>query len=326
MKKVGCIILAIIIVAGAFVGGYFYGSGSMFKNDKYDSEAGYRHHIDQVGYQNTIDTAIPQTDIYNIVNDHFRSPLKEGKTVKKAILVGFDGCRADILAEIQDGSGIIGALTDNGAELKLAYCGGVNYPTVNTQDTSTAPGWCSILTGEWADVHGITANGITKTMDTKTLMTSLTEDGIIGSASFITKWAGHFDRKNATYLAEMEYCEKNNLKVDFVKCKDDAETIDYTYQELNKPDCADFLFTILEHTDSTGHGKGFSFNNPEYKLAFNEMNLSAERFLESIRSRETFDQEDWLIIVTSDHGGINTDHGGESLQERMTFVVVDYLG
>ena len=45
--------------------------------------------------------------------------------------------------------------------------------------------------------------------------------------------------------------------------------------------------------------------------------------IKAIEARETYETEDWLIIVTSDHGGIETGHGGPSIQERMTFVVMN---
>lgn len=324
-KKVIIIVSALIIVAAIGLGIYFAVENSGFKKDPADTEELYRQNVAEAGYKNTPETAIPQTDIYTLIDDHFRSPLEKGKTVKKALVIGYDGCRADILAEIQDGESGIKALTDNGAALNLAYCGGVNYPEKNTQDTSTAPGWCSILTGTWADVHGITGNDITKTMDTKTLFTSLTEEKIIGSASFITKWAGHFSRKNATYLDEKAYCEENSLPVSFVKCSDDEASFSYTMEELAKDDCSDFIFSILEPTDSAGHGKGFSFNNPVYKEAFKREDLYAKQLIDAMKSRSTFAQEEWLVIITSDHGGIRTNHGKESIQERMTFLVADYF-
>ena len=45
--------------------------------------------------------------------------------------------------------------------------------------------------------------------------------------------------------------------------------------------------------------------------------------LKAIESRETYETEDWLIVVTSDHGGKGTGHGKESIQERMTFIVTN---
>lgn len=142
-----------------------------------------------------------------------------------------------------------------------------NFPAVNTQKTSTAPGWCSILTGVWADEHGITGNGITKELEPKTLMTTLIEEKVIDNAAFITKWKGHFTNNNATYNIEKAYCEENNIDVDF-------------NLRSGKKDI---------HTGAMAE----------------------------------VTSEDWLIIVTSDHGGVNTNHGGASIQERMTFVVMN---
>ena len=44
--------------------------------------------------------------------------------------------------------------------------------------------------------------------------------------------------------------------------------------------------------------------------------------INAIKARPTYETEDWLIIITSDHGGIKRNHGKESIQERMTFAVV----
>lgn len=258
-----------------------------------------------------------------MIKGHFNSALPEGKTEKKAIIIGYDGCRADILNEIDVNNSAITALVNDGGSKKLAYCGGVNYPEINTQDTSTAPGWCSILTGVWADVHGITGNDISKSMDTKTLLTSLAEEGTADSTAFYTKWSGHFDRANATYLNEKQYCESKNLNVQFNKLNDDDSSLNAVMGELGKERCADFMFVIYEPTDITGHGWGFSYNNPKYKKAFKETDAYGMETLKAIYARENYIKEDWLIIITSDHGGIKANHGKASIQERMTFVVTN---
>lgn len=318
MKKKILIALAVLLVIAGAVAFPFV----RYMYDPKDTEELYRENIAAVGYQNTAELAMPQTELYNTIKYHFDSPLEEGKTAKKAIILGYDGCRADILAEIDGENSGIKALVNDGAKLLLAYCGGVNYPEMNTQDTSTAPGWCSILTGVWADVHGITGNDITKTMDTKTLLTSLVEDKLADSSTFITKWPGHFSRENATYLDEKAYCESNSLPVSFTLSEGDESTHALTLEEINKADCADFVFTVYEPTDSTGHNKGFTFNNPKYKEAFKTEDAYALEAINAIKARPTYESEDWLIIITSDHGGLGTSHGKESIQERMTFAVV----
>ena len=320
-KKIIIAVAAVLVIAAVIVAAVSLTS-KPYAKDEADTEELYRQNVASVGYENAIETAMPQTELYNTIKYHFEAPLEKGKTEKKAIILGYDGCRADILAEIDEANSGIKALTNDGAKFLLAYCGGVNYPEVNTQDTSTAPGWCSILTGVWADKHGITGNDITKTMDTKTLLTSLVEEKAADSSTFITKWKGHFSRKNATYLDEMAYCEENSLPVSFTLSKGDEDTHKLTLEEINKADCADFIFTIYEPTDGTGHGKGFSFNNPEYKEAFKTEDGYALEAINAIKARATYAEEDWLIIITADHGGIGTGHGGKSIQERMTFAVV----
>ena len=323
MKKKFLIIALAIVLVGGIIASAILIPKMEYAKDSGDTEELFRQNVALVGYENTIETAIPQTELCNIIKEHFDSPLADGKTEKKAIIIGYDGCRADVLTEMVDGKSAVDTLLDDGASINLAYCGGVNYPAPNTQDTSTAPGWCSILTGVWASEHGITANGITKSLEYKTLLTTLVEENKIDSSSFITKWKGHFDRKNATYNEEKDYCEENNLNVSFNRLKNDEASHEYTLNEVNKKDCSDFIFVIYEPTDSTGHNYGFTINNPRYKEAFKTADQYGFETINAIKQRDTYGTEDWLIIITSDHGGIGTDHGGASIQERMTFIITN---
>lgn len=320
-KKIIIIVVAVILVLGITAGAlafYF----TRYNTDKNDTEEFFRQNVASVNYENTIETAYPQTDLWEVIEHHFDSDLPEGKTEKKAVVIGYDGCRADILAEKQE-EGAVSYLLSKGASNNLLYCGGVNYPEKNTQDTSTAPGWCSILTGVWADEHGITGNGITKEIEPKTLMTLFVEGELIDSASFITKWKGHFTNDNSTYIDEKAYCEENNINVEFELRKNKEDIHTGAMAEITSADCSDFVFIIYEDTDSAGHDYGFSFNNSIYKDAFRTEDAYGYEVIKAIEARETYETEDWLIIVTSDHGGIGTGHGGASIQERMTFVVMN---
>lgn len=289
-----------------------------------DTVSDYKETVNSVdAYTNTLETAIPQTELYGIIKNHFESPLAEGKTEKKAIVIGYDGCRADALSLLDnEANGGISYLLANGATAQLSYCGGKNYPAFNTQATSTAPGWASILTGEWADVHGITDNGIEKSNDTLTLLTSLVESKTADSSAFYVSWNGHFGGEDTTYIQEKNYIEEKNLNVSFVDADDDIGTLANTLSDVKSADCSDFIFTILEHTDHIGHDTGFSINNPEYAKSFADAEADGRAIINAIESRETYASEDWLIIITSDHGGYNTGHGFVTIQERMTFIVM----
>ena len=321
-KKKLIIKIITVILTLALIGAGIYFYLMRYNTDEKDTEELYRQNVASVGYENTIETAYPQTDLYKIIDSHFRSELPEGKTEKKVAVIGYDGCRADILNEKQD-NGAINYLLSKGASINLAYCGGVNFPAENTQATSTAPGWCSILTGVWSDVHGINWNGEVKTVEPKMLMTTLIEDAVIDNAAFITKWKGHFTDSDSTYIDEKAYCEENNIDIDFNLRKNKSDIHTGAMEEVTREDCADFVFVIYENTDSAGHDFGFSYNNPIYKNAFNKKDAYGYELIKAIEERETYDSEDWLIIVTSDHGGFGTGHGHASIQERMTFVVMN---
>lgn len=287
-----------------------------------DTEEAYISNVESVGFSNTLETATPQTAIRAMITGHFDSALPEGKTEKKVLVIGYDGCRPDALTLLGDAqSGGIAYLLSTGGTKELAYCGGVNYPSFNTQDTSTAPGWASILTGNWADVHGITDNGIEKSKDVLTILTTLVEAGTIDSSAFYVSWNGHFNGKDTTYIQEKNYIEEKNLNVKFLDSDDDAGTLANTLADINSADCSDFLFCILEHTDHAGHDTGFCFNNPDYSKAFADSEKDAKSMIDAVEARTTYASEDWLIIVTSDHGGFNTGHGSFTLQERMTFII-----
>ena len=308
------ILTAILIIPALF---------GIYSQDTKDTEEAYRETIASIAYENTIETAIPQTEIYKMVKNHFSSALPEGKTEKKAIIIGYDGCRADALTLAEGNDSGIRKMLNNGASINLAYCGGVNYPETNTQDTSTAPGWCSVLTGQWADKTGITGNGITKSLEYKTLLTSLTEDKVIDSALFSTTWDGHFVDDDSTYKAEKAYCEEKGLDVTFSKTSNDTTAANVAIDNLKEENCADFIFAIYEGTDHAGHSFGFSTNNPIYDVGFRINDVLAYRTINAIENRDTYDTEDWLIIITSDHGGFGTGHGGPTIQERMTFIVTN---
>lgn len=300
-------------------------------NDGSDTVAAYKNTIDGISaFTNTIETALPQTDIYDIIQGHFDAPLAQGKTEKKCIVLGYDGCRADALALI-DGSydSAIDYLNKSGGETSLVYCGGVNYPEINRQDTSTAPGWCSILTGEWASVTGITGNGIAKSTEYKPLFISLVEGENADSAAFYVSWDGHFVDDTSTYRLDRTYIEENNLNVKLLDAQGDTVTAqgangtyENTLADVQSADCSDFIFTIFEHTDHAGHGTGFGSHNPDYVSEFKaEEELSCD-IIKAIEARETYATEDWMIIITADHGGYNTGHGSLTIQERMIFVTV----
>lgn len=311
-------IIAWFATFGCFIAGIFTGTNNS------DFISGYKKKVESVAfYENTMDDALPQTEMYTIIKNHLEGELPEGKTEKKVIVIGYDGCRADALSLINDEKpSAIRTLSEDG-NVVLSYCGGVPYPKINTQDTSTAPGWCSMLTGAWADVHGVTGNDIPKSNDHLTLLTTVVEDGTIDASAFYVSWGGHFSGDDSTYINERHYIEEKGLNVNFLRAGDDNGTYANVMADVQKADCSDFIFSIFEFCDHIGHDISFSTNEENYVNAFYDAEAAGTDIINAIKARDTFDTEDWLILITSDHGGYNNWHGGPTMQERYTFIAAN---
>ncbi|MBQ7639279.1 MAG: alkaline phosphatase family protein [Clostridia bacterium] len=332
MKKTTKIIiccLAFVLAAAAVVGGYvgwnltYHPSKWLAEGDDSIEDIPFEEALGQLTMlSNTWEEALPQTEIHDLIENHFASPLPEGKTAKKAIVIGYDGCRVDSFRLLSTAKrSAVNHLLENGGQGVFSYCGGVMYPAENTQATSTAPGWCSMLTGVLADKHGVNNNGQPKSVDPKTLLISLVEDGTINDSAFYVSWDGHFSKKDATYINEKNYVKENGLNVVFKRAFFDAGTKRNIISDIKKQDCSDFIFLTLEYTDHEGHSSGFGPQNAKYVSAFRNAEDAGMDIIEAIEDRETFASEDWLILITTDHGGIGGGHGGASFEERMTFII-----
>ena len=302
---------------------FFFIGGNMIFVNHFDTTKDYKAAVESLDFvENTTETALPQTEIYNIINNHFNSALPEGKTEKKAIVIGYDGCRLDTLSLMKNQQGgAIQTLLSDGGKAAISYCGGVNFPQINTQDTSTAPGWCSMLTGQWADVHGIKKNYHPKSNEHLTLLTTLVESKTIDSSAFYVSWDGHFNKSDCTYWNEKAYIEEKGLNATFLDADSDDGTFANITADLKKENCSDFIFSIFEYCDHVGHSSGFGPKNPKYRTAFDEAQAKGEAVINAIKARPTYDTEDWLIIITTDHGGCNLTHGSVTMQERYTFII-----
>lgn len=285
----------------------------------------YSEKLEQISFlENTWQNALNQTEVYSLIMQHFYTPLPKGKKAKKAIVIGYDGCTCEMLNYLDKAErGGIQYLLSNGGHGVFSYAGGAPYPADIIQETSTAPGWCSMLTGSLAENHKVFDNGITKEVEPKTLLVKLVEDRAVNSSAFYVSWEGHFSEDGATYLDEKKYIEKNKLKTTFVCAQSDEETRENVLRDITSDDCSDFTFCILEYTDHTGHSVDYLPEKPEYMHAFLSAEQTGMDFINAIKNRRSYHEEDWLILITSDHGGYHCGHGGPTLEERITFIIAN---
>ena len=155
-------------------------------------------------FDNSYADSLPQTVTADIVRKHFET--KSDKT-NRALIIGFDGAREDSMLLILKGadekvSGINSDSRYSGIKkikeaggLYLTYAGGDKG---GYQETSTAQGWSSVLTGKWGKENGVIFH-VPIRENVPTVLRELAEKGY--SSSFNASWQDHF---TITYSREME--------------------------------------------------------------------------------------------------------------------------
>ena len=322
-KKLGAALLGVFLAAAALIGALTW------PKPEVPAEPFARLDI----FANSVEDSIPQWKIHDIILAHFDRQrdlslsAMDGKT-PKCLLIGFDGCRSDALANIVEGESGIRALQADGGGLYNAYTGGDGE---RIQDTSTGPGWTTMLTGHWADEpggtgHTIVNNGINKPVEPKLVFTQLLEQGLARETAFIVSWGGHFEGNGASYRNDMAYCAENHLNAVWRTMPDDAGTYRETMALVQAADGPDMVMCIFEHCDHAGHATGFSNKNPLYVKAFQQADREALALINAVKARPTYADEDWLILISADHGGRMLGHGSQDKECRQIFLALNKPG
>lgn len=307
-------------------------SGSYYK----DFTADYFKRLNNIEvYENSTITAIGARNVHDIVEKHFKSELPEGKKVKKAVFIGYDGVRADTFRDLDTHEkSAINSVLNDGGHAYLSYAGGINFPYYNIQATDSAPGWTSMLTGELYYKTGVLWNGYDKNDKYPTLLKSLIDDGMADKTSFYSAWGGYL---TSTLKSEVESTKAAGYDANYVDAAEFVEKQEYeqlgadtdvavtklAVADLQKADCSDFIFALYESTDEYGHATTYHPDNEQYMNAFAFEDGLAQQIVDSIKARPTYDEEDWLIIMSSDHGGFNHSHGYCMAMERYTYIVTN---
>ena len=62
---------------------------------------------------------------------------------------------------------------------------------------------------------------------------------------------------------------------------------------------------------------------PEYAAAVVNTNAYIEQAIQAVYARDTYEQEDWLILITTDHGGHGKNHYQATAVERLTWMAIN---
>lgn len=313
-----------IVILSYMISGSYYG----------DLTSDYFKRLKSIDvFENSTLTAIGARNVYDIVEDHFSSALPEGKTVKKAVFIGFDGVRADTFRDLDTHkTSALNSVLNDGGHAYLSYAGGINFPYYNIQATDSAPGWTTMLTGELYYKTGVLWNDYEKNDKYPTLIKSLIDNKLAEKTSFYSSWGSYLETTlkseiestvaagyNANFIDAAKYI--TDRKYDNETSNADAAVTELAVADLKNDDCSDFIFALYESTDDAGHTHGFYPDNEGYMKAFALEDELAQQIIDSIKARPSYDDEDWLIIMSTDHGGFNHAHGYCMAMERYTYIV-----
>ncbi len=225
--------------------------------------------------------------------------ILSGQNSQKALVIGIDGCRPDALAAANTPN--IDALISNGL---------FSPDALNDDITISGPGWSAILCGVWSDKHLVTGNnfGGNNYINYPPFFRNVELFNPQLHTASICRWAPVNNNILQGY-ADFTYNASSDL---------DVGNQAVNYLTNNDPDV---LFLHFDDVDHAGHSYGFDPGVANYINAIEAVDGFVGQVVQAVQQRPDFNNEDWLILVTTDHGGIGFSHGGNTIQEQNVFVI-----
>lgn len=223
------------------------------------------------------------------------------KGVKHVVLIGLDGWGAYSMPK-----------ADMPTIKKMMDEGAWTLENRSVLPSSSACNWASALAGASPELHGYTTWGskkpdlpprvVSKYGMFPTVFSEIREARPDAETGAIFEWDGIgylFEKEAVNHIAHIADGKNNNHKTA-------AEAVRYINDK--KPN---FLFVVFDQPDGVGHKSGH--DTPEYYTKLTELDGYLAQIIAAYKDAGIFDNT--LFLVMADHGGLNKDHGGKTMQE-----------
>jgi predicted AlkP superfamily pyrophosphatase or phosphodiesterase len=252
---------------------------------------------------------------------------------RKAVFILVDGIPADVIEQVDTPA--IDAIAAAGG-YRRAFVGGELGGKTETP-TISAPGYMSLLTSTWANKHNVRGNsnqspnyaywnifriveGVEPARRTAIFSTWLDNrtvligEGRPGAGDFRLDHAvDGFERDTVAF--------PHDAASRYIRAIDDRVTAEAAaYIAASGPDLS---WVYLQHTDDVGHASG---DSDAFHAAVRDADARIGRIWEAVRRRQALGEQ-WMIVVTTDHGRdarTGKGHGGQSERERTTWMVTNH--
>ncbi|WP_426327048.1 alkaline phosphatase family protein [Pedobacter sp. R-06] len=220
---------------------------------------------------------------------------------KKVLFIGIDGC-------------VWKAITaTNAPNLKTLM--DQSYTSTNALaqvPTWSSNGWSALFTGVGVAKHKASDNSFSGSDFVnypsffRQIKTSLPT---LRTASIVT-WSSI----NSFIVATQDVTVKQNSA-------NDNATETRIIQEITTSN-TDVAFCHFDNVDHAGHASNYRTTTQMYMDSVKAADARVGRILTALKARPTYNNEDWLIVVATDHGG-DLSHGGSSYLEQNAFIILN---
>jgi predicted AlkP superfamily pyrophosphatase or phosphodiesterase len=224
--------------------------------------------------------------------------------INKVLIIGIDGCRPDAL---------LAAETPNMDKLRKS--GAYTFKARTDEISSSGPAWSAMLTGVWHQKHKVLNNDY--------------EDPDLENYP-------HFFHRIRQEKPELEsYSVANWGPIHKILQEGDATYISSHISDalvaaevasiLEKED-VDVIFVQLDEVDGAGHRHDYTVESKKYLKAIERSDQQVGNMVSALEKRPQIEKENWLIILSSDHGGSDFGHGKNIPEHTTVFYIASGPG
>lgn len=222
---------------------------------------------------------------------------------KKVLFIGIDGCRADVMMSSNIPN--IQSLVNQSIYSIDGLCAATTW---------SGNGWSTMLTGVWHTKHNVQDN-------------SFTSPNYANYPDFLTRAETYNPNLKTISLAHWAPINDKIVQNADVQTNLDSDlAVKNAAVSALQTDNPDILFVDFDDVDHAGHSYGFASTVSQYVSAIQTTDSYIGAIVSAMKNRPSYNNEDWLVVLTTDHGAIQSSHGGGNLSERNIFTVYSNPG